>query len=60
MSEANNLNEWLREAGFDPEELTTVRAKQDKLREHYQSQVDTLEEKKEKLDKQVQQLLEAN
>ena len=60
MSETNNLDTWLREAGFDPNELSTVHEKQDTLREHYQSEVEVLEEKKEKLDKQAQRLLESN
>ena len=55
---SQTLNEWLKEAGFNPQELATLtrKEKQEKLRDHYQEQVDNLEEKKEKLDHRIQEL----
>jgi transcription termination factor NusB len=53
------LDEWLTEAGFNPDELTTltIKQKQEKIRDHCQEKVDGLEAKKEKLDQQIQKLV---
>lgn len=54
--ENTTLNEWLQEAGIDAGELTD-NEKQEQLRDYYQARVDSLEDKKDKLDRRIQELI---